>query len=338
MQVGGWHKPMYSFHVVRPTAFIVACMMWLMLQGHQSSANADDVTKQLGPSFDCSRAHDPLALLICSSPPLSRLDLIFNQAYQALRQQSGPQGQKTVRQEAIDFQAKVLATCEIPASGTFTPTPSATSCVFQAYEAQRSTWLTRLTSPASDEARRPIEQHIEFQRRLQALGFLPGTATVDGVYGPATREAIAALQRSRGAPETGWIDGDDQQLLGDTPKAGEADLRPIPPSNYPTSTLPFQGWVPPLTAISAQPTCRDFINAAPAQLGAYHDYMLDVQERMVIADQARGCRMEAYDVNNDWTYRMCFANPNQPLFNIAQAAYGLRKAMGSIGFMNGCRD
>jgi hypothetical protein len=40
----------------------------------------------LGPSFPCPSPHDALGQLICGSPELSRLDLSYVQAYQALRQ------------------------------------------------------------------------------------------------------------------------------------------------------------------------------------------------------------------------------------------------------------
>jgi peptidoglycan hydrolase-like protein with peptidoglycan-binding domain len=46
---------------------------------------------------------------------------------------------------------------------------------------------------------------VALQRDLQALGYLPTTAVVDGVYGAATRSAILAWQRSKGVSETGFL-------------------------------------------------------------------------------------------------------------------------------------
>ena len=40
-----------------------------------------------GPGFDCEKATQPLAQLICADQELSRIDLLFNQAYSALSQQ-----------------------------------------------------------------------------------------------------------------------------------------------------------------------------------------------------------------------------------------------------------
>ena len=48
--------------------------------------------RRIGPSYDCGKVTSPLALLICSDPTLSRLDLSFGQAYWALFQQLGRAG------------------------------------------------------------------------------------------------------------------------------------------------------------------------------------------------------------------------------------------------------
>jgi uncharacterized protein len=45
-------------------------------------ANAQD---RVGPSFDCGKATHPLALTLCADTDLSRVDLMYVQAYQALR-------------------------------------------------------------------------------------------------------------------------------------------------------------------------------------------------------------------------------------------------------------
>ena len=52
------------------------------------------VTQQIGPGFDCSKAVRPLALLICADADLSRVDLLYNQAYWALLQQLDPSARK----------------------------------------------------------------------------------------------------------------------------------------------------------------------------------------------------------------------------------------------------
>ena len=60
----------------------------------------------VGPSFDCSRALDPLAQTICGDPGLSRLDIEFNQAYQALREQVGAYNQAHCAKKPLIFKGR----------------------------------------------------------------------------------------------------------------------------------------------------------------------------------------------------------------------------------------
>jgi len=53
---------------------------------------------------------------------------------------------------------------------------------------------------------------VEFQLRLQELGFDPGRA--DGRYGPATERAVRAFQQTYGLPVTGRGELDVLFLLG----------------------------------------------------------------------------------------------------------------------------
>ena len=57
-----------------------------------ASATVASSPTRIGPSFDCSKASSPLALMICASPALSKVDLSFVQAYRALWQQVGRTG------------------------------------------------------------------------------------------------------------------------------------------------------------------------------------------------------------------------------------------------------
>ena len=165
---------------------------------------------RIGPSFDCAKATQPLATMICANPLLSELDLRFVQAYQALRQQVGPDGQQQLRQEAVEFQQSVLQTCGIPETGAVS---GSADCVATQYAHQRALWLPRLQGPAHEEATRPIGEHLALQARLQKLGFLPATAEVDGIYGDATRAAIIAWQHANGRPETGYLGDADVTAL-----------------------------------------------------------------------------------------------------------------------------
>jgi predicted aspartyl protease len=163
---------------------------------------------RIGPSFDCSTAGYPLALLICTDDDLSRLDLRFGQAYWALYQQLGPAGQPQLKQEDLAFFDQAQERCGVPRSGALTAEVwRSRDCVRSAYQKMREVWLARLTGPAREEATRSPEEHVALQRGLQDLGFLP-PGPIDGVYGRGSRGAIIVWQAGRGLATTG--------LLGDT--------------------------------------------------------------------------------------------------------------------------
>jgi restriction system protein len=175
--------------------------------------------KAIGPSFDCSKAATTEQHIICADPDLSRSEMEFIQAYYALRQEVGPTGWETLKSEDLTFLAHASEVCAIPTSAPQPASvPTLASCLSQAFEGQRNIWLSRLSGPASEEARRPIEQHVALQRVLQQDGYLPATEIVDGVYGAATRAAVSSWQRSHGRQETGFIgDSDAYALLNTNP-------------------------------------------------------------------------------------------------------------------------
>jgi len=162
----------------------------------------------LEPSFDCSKPKlQPLAKLICSYKQLAKVDLEFNQAYWALRHQSGRgPARNQLLKEDLDFLKIVQGIC-VGISDA-----QSANCVKIAYGNKRAEWLTRITKtggPAQQEASRPIEQHIALQRKLQELGIYAPEAKVDGVYGEAMRDAITIWQTVNNRPKTGFISDDD---------------------------------------------------------------------------------------------------------------------------------
>jgi hypothetical protein len=172
------------------------------------------MAEQIGPSFDCRAAHQPLAQILCADTDLSRTDLRFAQAYFALLPQLDDAGKRDLKQEDLRFIDAVQQHCGIPSTG---PTPAQTDalrkCVKDAYESQRSVWVLRLRPPYSEEASRPIEHHIALQRMLQQLGFLRHDAAVDGVYGLGTREAISRWQSAHNRSATGVLGDAEAQAL-----------------------------------------------------------------------------------------------------------------------------
>ena len=139
---------------------------------------------------------------------------MFVQSYYALRQQIGPDGWQSLKVEAVNFEYHATQQCGISPSGTLPPDRTALEqCLIQSYDTQAAIWRSRLQQPALEEASRPIEQHIALQGRLQTLGYLPSTATIDGVYGSETRDAIASWQKASGLPVSGFLDNADAKLL-----------------------------------------------------------------------------------------------------------------------------
>jgi S1-C subfamily serine protease/uncharacterized protein len=168
---------------------------------------------RIGPSFDCSTAGYPLALLMCADAEMSRLDLRFGQAYWALFQQVGPSGQPQLKEEDLDFFDQVQAQCGVPRSGPLTAEArQSRNCVGDAYEKMRQAWVGRLRGSAYEEAVRSPEKHVALQHLLQQTGFLP-PGPIDGVYGRGTRAAIVAWQTARGRNVTGLLSNSDALAL-----------------------------------------------------------------------------------------------------------------------------
>ena len=191
------------------------------------------VTPEIGPGFDCSKAVRPLALLICGDADLSRVDLLYNQAYWALLQQLDPSARKGLRQEEEAFIDAVQDQCGMPRSGGLTPqVRQARDCVRGSYEGQRNRWLSRLSGPAYEEAVRPAERHLALQQGLEALGFLSGPTQSNGAYAEETRNAIIAWQTERGRAATGLLGELDAREV-EREATGRAEPKPAPPPEKP---------------------------------------------------------------------------------------------------------
>jgi clan AA aspartic protease (TIGR02281 family) len=116
--------------------------------------------------------------------------------------------------------------CQIPSSGPLTqPEPQSRNCVSQAYRKMREAWLARLSGPAHEEAVRPLRTHIALQGALQELGFMPASP-IDGVYGAATRTAIAAWQNAHGFAVTGFLGDAEAQAIEQEVESRQAAIAP----------------------------------------------------------------------------------------------------------------
>lgn len=92
-----------------PLRILLASGAVASIFGFVSSADA-----RLGPGFDCTKAKQPLAQLICASDDLSRIDYYMNQAYNAYTATLDVTGKKRLAQDQVAFINKVIDLCHIP--------------------------------------------------------------------------------------------------------------------------------------------------------------------------------------------------------------------------------
>ena len=165
--------------------------------------------QRIGPSFDCNSAlvaNQPAAQIICSSNELAYVELSYVISYQALMSSLDEQGRRSLAIEANTHANAVVEQCSIAKSGSLgrTPSPREVSCLKGQYEYKRQELLSRAIGVALEEAKLQPEEAVSIQKALQTRAFLPPTAIIDGIFGPATRAAVTAWQHSAGLSETGF--------------------------------------------------------------------------------------------------------------------------------------
>src|SRR5262249_19200217 len=130
-----------------------------------------------------------------------------------LFQRLGPTGQAQLKAEDIQFIEQVQQQCGLQTSGRSTTEAwQSRDCVNDAYERQRQAWVARLNGTAYEEAIRPPERPLALQKDLQDLGLIPVGPT-DGVYGPATRTAVASWQSAHGIAVTGLVGDAEARMI-----------------------------------------------------------------------------------------------------------------------------
>jgi len=189
-----------------------------LLQEPSPAFTLERVQLAIGPSFDCSKAKDPLGKIICSDKELSRLDVDLLRPYYVLRF-SAPDQRNSLKQEAVAFTQAVLQTCGIPEKGAASNAvvKKAIPCVAAEYRRQRDQWQSQLTqsAPASarDETGRSLDEHVQLQKLLQEIGYIPATEKPDGVYGAGTRTAISNFQAAENIAVDGLLSDETAQRL-----------------------------------------------------------------------------------------------------------------------------
>lgn len=206
----------------------------------------------LGPSFSCERARDPVGSTVCGDAYLGRLDREMSQAYYALRHQSSEEQRAQLRQQTLISQQRIIGECRLPATGVPDPATQrrAVPCIAENYRALRDRYVQALTPDARNEATRDASDHIALQAALGATGILYLSEPADGVYGPATRDAISRFQQVHGLPLTGFMSSDTAQELMRPANIATRSL-PLPGANLPQQSLPA-----PSQSVLAQPSYR----------------------------------------------------------------------------------
>ncbi|BAK83251.1 hypothetical protein GLX_08390 [Komagataeibacter medellinensis NBRC 3288] len=215
----------------RPMPFPQGLAFFLQKQGYITPEQAaavpltltaqdgkDSGPGQYGPDFSCDPPpdHNGVAAMLCHDSDAARHELLFDQVYYALRQQVGRDGWKALRQQVIADENAANHGCGLPEPGAADQDvpDGAVACYAAAMDRLTRQYRQRLTGAALEESSRPLDTHIALQRRLVELGYLPAGTEADGVYGEATRGAIATWQRTTHQPQaSGFLSDADAQAL-----------------------------------------------------------------------------------------------------------------------------
>ena len=229
-------------------AVVIACLLACTSVCYSQTSNISDQ-----PSFDCSNARYPVALILCSGPDGARVDWDVNSAWwalyftidekrrpildadqetwrQSLYQMCALPRQLTQEEQAGQVMAQTMGRFmlgqEIRIPGPQPITQAHVNCVLNAYHARAAMLRSRLKGDALAESRLSPEQHVELQASLAEKGFLRsdqiGSGTHDGEFGPITRSAIKQFQQSLGASPSGFLSNEQKAALLERPGEREA--------------------------------------------------------------------------------------------------------------------
>lgn len=181
-----------------------------------------------GPSFNCSQGvRNSLAAILCTNPEAAQADWDLSTAYWASFADT---------QDEKRFSESVYQRCALPRIETEQQrtvpmsTPQAVTehhvrCVITAFNNRAAVLRGRLKGDALTESTLTPNRHFDIQVALARKGFLQQRvrgyiATPDGLFGPNTRAALKAFQRSIGADETGFLSSEQLVALLDNGASG----------------------------------------------------------------------------------------------------------------------
>ena len=164
------------------------------------------------PTFDCTKARSPLAVLICSDGEVARADWDLVTAswarYFSLNEKDRPK----FTEDQDNWFASVARKCKL-ASQRPPFAREQISCVAGAYRERAAAYRSKLASDALAESRLSPGQLVQIQQGLITLGFLEAEA--DGEFGPTTRDAIQKFQQANGFPQSNFLAKAQRQALLD---------------------------------------------------------------------------------------------------------------------------
>ena len=231
---------------------------------------AASLNRSIGPTYDCTRARSSLSQMVCLDPQLRLVDVRFSQAYYALRH-SNPSLAESYRNEVVTYAEEVVRRCDIPNLTSIDQqfVNRHRMCVEQMYVQKIQEWHSNIAragnASVGEEVRRNAADHYALQYRLRELSLIAANAPIDGVYGPATRDAIAALQRAAGLPPTGFMSNDTRDVLLRMPIQSAAALLSQTPAPAPRAAA---GLPSSPTPVPTPKTPIDAPSPAPAQAQA----------------------------------------------------------------------
>lgn len=249
----------------------IAALVTVVLVSPPSSVLGQD---RVGPSFDCASVAaqtERLPQVICGSGELSRVELSYVAAYQALRHSLAEPERGALFREAQAGTERMTRECILSPSSSSGPRPSSPreiACLKSLYVELTGALHGRLPREALDEARMQPEQLMRLQTQLKSRRLLPAGAVVDGVIGPQTRTAIVAMQQELGLKANGFASPAMLDSLQRVPSplatpAVPAQPPPVVPPQTGANGAPAQstGSTPPLRALS-------ICNETPAKVWA----------------------------------------------------------------------
>jgi peptidoglycan hydrolase-like protein with peptidoglycan-binding domain len=165
-------------------------------------------------SFDCSRDHSPLAVMVCGDRTLTAVERRTTVNYLAAYFSLEDESRTSFRNDHIKWLNGLTARCGLspnPRQLTGEPPALSVECIRRLYTQRGDLYHKRLSGAALEESNLSPALLKKLQKRLADLKFLSGT--VDGVFGADTRAAIKSYQASTGRTQSNFLTAQERNML-----------------------------------------------------------------------------------------------------------------------------